>query len=154
MRVKISIAAAGAAVAALAVAASAAMTEPAASPADKKRPKLTIVKSGFGRVLANGRGRALYVFTSDDRKTSNCYGDCARAWPPYVVNSKPRAIDPARPGLVGTTRRSDGRLQATYDGRPVYYYVGDNAPGEVLCQAIEEFGGIWYVIRASGKVVR
>jgi predicted lipoprotein with Yx(FWY)xxD motif len=130
------------------------MAEPTASPAAKKRSKLTIVKSNFGQILANGRGRALYVFTSDSGKTSNCYDDCARAWPPYIIKSKPRAVGDAKPGLIGTTRRTDGRLQATYDGHPVYYYVGDNAPGEVLCQAVEEFGGFWYVIRANGKVVR
>jgi predicted lipoprotein with Yx(FWY)xxD motif len=56
--------------------------------------------------------------------------------------------------LVGTTRTDDGRLQATYRGHPLYYYVGDRAPGEVKCQAVFEFGGYWYVVRASGNAVR
>lgn len=128
--------------------------EPTATTAAKKRPKLAISDGDFGRHLANGRGRALYVFTSDSGRKSNCYDDCARAWPPYIVKARPRAVNGVRQALIGTTRRSDGRLQATYAGRPVYYYVGDSAPGEVLCQAVEEFGGFWYVIRASGKVVR
>jgi predicted lipoprotein with Yx(FWY)xxD motif len=57
-------------------------------------------------------------------------------------------------GKVGTTRRSDGRLQATYASHPLYFYEADNQPGEVLCQAVNEFGGYWYVLRASGKAVR
>jgi Secreted repeat of unknown function len=53
--------------------------------------------------------------------------------------------------LIGTTRRTDGRLQVTYGGHPVYFYEGDTRPGQVLCQAVYEFGGFWYVLRASGK---
>jgi predicted lipoprotein with Yx(FWY)xxD motif len=118
-----------------------------------KSPRLKVTNSDYGQILTNGRGRALYVFTLDHGSAS-CYGDCARAWPPYIVSSKPIAVGGAKRGKVGTTRRSDGRLQATYAGHPVYYYIGDNAPGEVLCQAVNEFGGFWYVIRSGGKVVR
>ena len=139
-----------AAIAATALSTVGAMTSSAAV----RGPKLTTVKSDYGKILANGRGRALYLFTADTGKTSACYDDCARAWPPYIVKAKPRAIDGAKPGLVGVTRRADGRLQATYGGHSVYYYVGDNAPGEVLCQAVDEFGGHWYVLRANGAVVR
>lgn len=60
----------------------------------------------------------------------------------------------AKPGLVGTTRRGDGQLQATYAGHPVYHYEGDHSPGEVNCQAAFEFGGYWYVLRSNGKAVR
>jgi predicted lipoprotein with Yx(FWY)xxD motif len=154
MRLKIMIAGALAAGVAISATAIADMADPVAAPAAKKRAKLKITDGDFGRILTNGKGRALYVFTSDSGKTSNCYDDCARAWPPYIVSSKPRAVGDARPGLVGTTRRADGRLQATYAGHAVYFYEHDNEPGEVLCQAVQEFGGFWYVIRASGKVVR
>jgi predicted lipoprotein with Yx(FWY)xxD motif len=56
--------------------------------------------------------------------------------------------------LVGTRGRSDGRLQVTYGGRPLYYYVGDRKPGQVLCQNVKEFGGLWLVVRADGQLVR
>jgi predicted lipoprotein with Yx(FWY)xxD motif len=127
---------------------------PPAETAKSKGPKLRVIDSDYGRILSNGRGRALYLFTADTGKTSNCSGDCAAAWPPYLVQAKPSAGPGAKPGKIGTTRRADGRLQATYAGHPVYYYVGDNEPGEVLCQAVNEFGGFWYVLRASGKAVR
>ena len=112
-----------------------------------------MVSSDYGRILADGHGRALYLFTADRGKRSNCYGDCATAWPPYLVKSKPAAVSGAKPGKVGTIRRSDGKLQATYAGHPVYYYVGDRSPGEVNCQAAVEFGGYWYVLRADGTAV-
>jgi predicted lipoprotein with Yx(FWY)xxD motif len=126
----------------------------AATTAKSKGPKLKVTDSDYGRILASGRGRALYLFTADKGKASNCSGECASAWPPYIVKAKPSAGPGAKPGKIGTTRRVDGRLQATYAGHPVYFYEGDNEPGEVLCQAVNEFGGYWYVLRASGKAVR
>jgi predicted lipoprotein with Yx(FWY)xxD motif len=117
-------------------------------------PKLKVIDSDYGRILADGRGRALYLFTSDHGKGSTCSGDCATAWPPYLVKSKPTAVAGTKPRLVGTTRRSDGKLQATYAGHPVYYYEGDHSPGDVNCQAAVEFGGYWYVLRSNGKAVR
>jgi predicted lipoprotein with Yx(FWY)xxD motif len=125
-----------------------------ATTASAKGPKLKITGSDYGRILASGRGRALYLFTADTGKASTCSGDCAMAWPPYIVKRKPVAGSGAKSGLIGTTRRSDGRLQATYAGHPVYFYEGDNEPGEVLCQAVNEFGGYWYVVRSNGKAVQ
>ena len=124
-----------------------------AAAASPRGPKIKVVGSDYGRILSNGRGRALYLFTADHGKGSNCSGDCATAWPPYIVKSLPVAGPGAEQGLIGMTRRSDGRLQATYAGHPVYFYVSDNEPGEVLCQAVSEFGGYWYVMRANGKAV-
>ena len=56
--------------------------------------------------------------------------------------------------LLGTIRRRDGRRQITYNGRPLYHYVGDKSPGQVLCQNVDEFGGTWLVVRPSGVLVR
>jgi predicted lipoprotein with Yx(FWY)xxD motif len=128
--------------------------EAQAAAAKKRGPKLKIADSDYGRILFNGRGRALYLFTSDSGRTSNCAGDCAVAWPPYIVKAKPVAGKGVKPGLIGTTRRAGGRLQVTYGGHPIYFYEGDTKPGQVLCQAVYEFGGFWYVLRANGKAVR
>jgi len=119
-----------------------------------KGPKLKLVESNYGTILANGGGRALYLFTADRGRASDCYGECATAWPPYIVKSKPVAGRGVKAGKIGITRRSDGRLQATYAGHPLYFYEHDNEPGEVLCQAVFEFDGFWYVVRSSGKPVR
>jgi predicted lipoprotein with Yx(FWY)xxD motif len=127
---------------------------PVATESAAKGPKIKLVDSDYGQILSSGRGRALYLFTADKGNGSNCSGECAAAWPPYIVKSKPVAGPGVKAGKIGTTRRSDGRLQATYAGHPVYYYISDNEPGEVLCQAVNEFGGYWYVIKASGQAVR
>ena len=110
--------------------------------------------SPYGKILFDGRGFALYAFTKDGKGRSTCSGACAKAWPPYIVKGRPRAARGVKASLLGTRKRSDGRLQATYAGRPLYYYVGDRNAGQVLCQNVKEFGGLWLVVRASGKLVR
>jgi len=115
---------------------------------------LTTHQSQYGQVVFDGRGFVLYAFTRDGRGPSRCTGDCAKAWPPYIVRAKPRAGTGIRASLLGTTRRVDGRLQATYGGRPLYYYVGDRKPRQILCQDVVEFGGRWLVVAPSGKLVR
>ncbi|HKP91905.1 MAG TPA: hypothetical protein VJT75_18200 [Thermoleophilaceae bacterium] len=128
---------------------------PAAAPKAKKRTgkRVTLHGSDYGKILADGRGRALYLFTRDDGK-SRCYGACADAWPPFLTKGAPRAGDRVKQGLLGTVKRSDGRKQVTYKGNPLYYYVGDDEPGEVLCQAVLEYGGYWYVVKRSGEPVK
>src|SRR5436189_650370 len=126
----------------------------AMSSQDVDRGTVSTHSSRFGRVLFDGRGFVLYAFTKDPRGGSACAGACATAWPPYVVGSKPKASTGAKAKLVGTTRRSDGRLQATYAGKPLYYYVGDRSPGQILCQNVSEFGGLWLVVRPTGALVR
>jgi predicted lipoprotein with Yx(FWY)xxD motif len=116
------------------------------------RSVLQVRSSTYGPVLFDGRGYVLYAFTYDQRNKSRCYGACAKAWPPYLVK-KPKAGAGARQSLLGTTRRSDGSVQATYGGRPLYYYVGDGK-GQILCQNVDEFGGLWLILRGSGKLVR
>ena len=111
-------------------------------------------RSTYGQVLFDGRGFALYAFTHDKHSKSTCDGACAKAWPPYLVDSAAKAGTGTRSSLLGTTRRSDGRLQVTYAGRPLYYYIGDRKPGQVLCQNVAEFGGTWLVVRPSGALVR
>jgi predicted lipoprotein with Yx(FWY)xxD motif len=105
-------------------------------------------------VLFDGRGFAVYAFTRD-RGRSACYGACARAWPPYLA---PKARLSAGPGvkrsLLGTVPRRGGGLQVTYAGRPLYYYIGDTRPRQILCQDVVEFGGRWLVVRPSGKLAR
>jgi predicted lipoprotein with Yx(FWY)xxD motif len=118
------------------------------------RSTLTAGQSSYGRILFDGRGFALYAFTRDPRGKSVCTGACAKAWPPYVVRTRPRAASGVKARLLGTTRRADGSLQVTYAGHPLYYYVGDRSKGQILCQNVTEFGGVWRVIRPSGTLVR
>lgn len=122
--------------------------------ATRSRPgkKLTVVDSDYGRVIADARGEALYLFGKEERKRSECYGACARAWPPALTSSRPRAGAGVAAGLLGTTKRRNGKLQATYRGHPLYYYV-DDSPGTILCQDVAEFGGLWLVVKPNGDPV-
>jgi predicted lipoprotein with Yx(FWY)xxD motif len=119
-----------------------------------KASGVLVSSSPFGQILFDHRIRALYIFTKDAKGPSRCYGACAAAWPPYLVASKPRALAGAKASLIGTVKRSDGKLQVTYAGRPVYFYRGDTQPHQVLCQNVYEFGGLWLVVRANGAPVR
>jgi len=117
-------------------------------------PKVVAHSSSYGRILFDGRGFVLYAFTHDRHGLSTCSGACAKAWPPYLVSRKPRAGLGTKASLVGTVRRANGHLQATYAGHPLYYYVGDRKPGQILCQGVSEFGGFWRVVRPGGAPVR
>jgi predicted lipoprotein with Yx(FWY)xxD motif len=127
---------------------------PAAISGESAAPTLTVKSSSYGRVLFDGRGYVLYAFTRDARGRSACYRACAKAWPPYIAK---RGLNPGAGisrALLGRTTRRDGRGQVTYAGRPLYFYVGDTKPGQILCQNVAEFGGTWRVVRPSGKLAR
>ena len=112
--------------------------------------RIKVVGSDYGRVIADGRGEALYLFDKEDAGRAECYGRCARAWPPVLTKGKPQGSGGVKQGLLGTTRRDNGGLQVTYAGQPLYYYV-DDSPGTILCQDVEEFGGTWLVVKPSGR---
>jgi predicted lipoprotein with Yx(FWY)xxD motif len=116
-------------------------------------PTLAAKSSRFGKVLFNSRGFVLYAFTKDHRRSA-CNRACAQKWPPYVVRHGVRAGAGVKASLLGTVRRADGSRQVTYAGRPLYFYVGDRQPGQILCQNASEFGGLWLIVRPSGKLVR
>jgi predicted lipoprotein with Yx(FWY)xxD motif len=111
-----------------------------------------VIRSPFGRVLADRRGQAVYLFAKERGRRSRCYGACARAWPPLLTRGRPRARSGARARLLGITRRRNGRFQVTYRGHPLYYYEADK-PGLILCQNVVEFGGRWLVVKPSGRPV-
>jgi predicted lipoprotein with Yx(FWY)xxD motif len=127
---------------------------PAAMSGESAAPTLSVKSSSFGRVLFDGRGYVLYAFTRDANGRSACYGACAKAWPVYYAKGILRAGTGVKRSLLGTAKRRDGRRQITYAGRPLYYYVGDTRPGQILCQNVAEFGGTWLIVRPSGRLVR
>jgi predicted lipoprotein with Yx(FWY)xxD motif len=115
--------------------------------------KIAASGSDYGRILFGPKDGAIYLFDRDHGPRSDCYGNCAAAWPPVLTEGEPRAGAGVRAGRLGTTERRDGTTQVTYAGHPLYYYR-DDPPGEVLCQDVEEFGGLWLVVGPSGEAVR
>jgi predicted lipoprotein with Yx(FWY)xxD motif len=131
-------------------AATAEPTAPTDRPARRRGIRVKAVGSAFGRIVADGRGQAFYLFDKEQSGRSECYGACAKAWPPVLAGGRPLAGKGIDPALLGTARRRSGRRQVTYAGQPMYYYVAD-APGRVLCPDVVEFGGTWLVLRPDGS---
>jgi predicted lipoprotein with Yx(FWY)xxD motif len=116
----------------------------------RKGTKVVLGASEFGRMLFDSKKQAIYIFERDEKKKSNCYGDCAVAWPPVFTKSSPQAGSGVKSSLLGTIKRRDGRRQVTYDGKPLYYYVNEG-PGEVKCHNVNLNGGFWWVVGADGE---
>lgn len=104
----------------------------------------------LGEFLVDAEGMTLYLFTNDTENTSNCYDDCATAWPPLLTEGEPMAEDGIDTSLLGTTERTDGTMQVTYGGWPLYYWVKDEAPGDTTGQDV---GEVWYVVSPTGEAV-
>jgi predicted lipoprotein with Yx(FWY)xxD motif len=122
----------------------------------RKRRRTTTLKlrnTSFGRILVDGKGRALYLFTREPSTKSRCYGQCAVAWPPFFARGKLRAGSGLDAGKLRSSRRRDGRRIVTYNGHPLYYYVSDRKPGQVTCHNVVEFGGTWLVVNPDGNAV-
>ena len=115
--------------------------------------KVAIGKTSLGRILVDGKGITLYDFAKDKGTTSTCYGACAALWPPLVTKGKPVAGPGVRASLLGTTKRTDGKLEVTYGGHPLYYFVTDRNPGQTTGQGVNQFGAPWWVISAAGKEI-
>jgi predicted lipoprotein with Yx(FWY)xxD motif len=107
----------------------------------------------LGRILVDQRGITLYDFPPDKGKISVCYGACAALWPPLITRGKPIAGRGVRASLLGTTKRRDGKLQVTYRGHPLYFFVSDRRPGQTTGQGINQFGGPWWVLSPAGKEI-
>jgi predicted lipoprotein with Yx(FWY)xxD motif len=108
---------------------------------------------GVGKVLVDSQGRTLYIFRQDTSTTSTCLDACAAGWPPARVSGKPTVGAGLTKSMVGTTKRTDGQPQLTYNGHPLYRFIGDQKPGDVNGQGTNAFGGLWYVIAPSGDEV-
>jgi len=124
------------------------------SAAGTRAATLTAHSSRYGKILFDGRGRVLYLFARDRGGRTSCSGACAKAWPPFLTKGAPRTLAGVNAKLLGTTRRGDGTLQVTYAKHPLYYFKEDTKPGQIKCQNVSNFGGLWLVVAPSGKPVR
>ena len=107
----------------------------------------------LGKVLVNGHGQTLYLFEKDKHGKSACYAACANGWPPALTTGKPKAGSGGKASLLGTTKRKNGKLQVTYNGHPLYAYIGDSKAGQANGEGSKAFGAEWYVVNAKGKKV-
>ena len=101
---------------------------------------LVSVKSDIGKVVASGKnGMTLYTFRNDAKNKSNCYNDCATAWPPFTAATSAKAD-----GALGIIKRKDGSRQWALNGQPLYFWAGDSAKGDATGDGV---GGVWDAVR-------
>jgi predicted lipoprotein with Yx(FWY)xxD motif len=115
---------------------------------------LKLTSSADGRVLVDQRGQSVYLFEKDEDGESYCGGACAGVWPPLETSSAPSAGVGIDSGALGTIKRSDGDMQVTYHGHPLYYYAADaSTPGKFTGEDIDQFGASWYLVGSHGQPV-
>jgi predicted lipoprotein with Yx(FWY)xxD motif len=107
----------------------------------------------LGEILVDSQGRTLYLFQKDSGTKSACFGDCASDWPPLRASGKPTVGSGASSTRVGTTKRSDGKPQVTYNGHPLYLYEGDQKRGDTNGQGLTLFGASWFALSPAGDKV-
>ncbi len=125
-------------------------TPVASSAASAAALGIEVAQTSAGPSLTDGGGRTLYEFTPDTAGTSTCTDTCAANWPPLSVpaGAAPSAGSGVQGDLFGTTLRSDGTTQVTYNGHPLYYFAGDSAAGDVNGQGLN---GKWFIANPDGS---
>lgn len=121
----------------------------ASSPPAADGTRIVVGDSEFGPMLFDDTGQAIYLFDVETTAEAQCYDDCAVAWPPVFTEGAPVAGAGVDRSLLGTTERSDGRLQVTYNDHPLYFYAHEGKH-EVLCHDVFLNGGNWYVVQPGG----
>jgi predicted lipoprotein with Yx(FWY)xxD motif len=114
---------------------------------------VSLRKTVLGTILVNAKGHTLYLFTRDRSGRSVCGGSCAKYWPPVIVAAKPTGGAGVKAALLGTTLRSDGRRQLTYNHHPLYGFAVDKQAGQTSGQGSTAFGGRWWAVSSKGSPV-
>ena len=114
---------------------------------------ITTQAGSAGAFLTNASGRTVYLWAKDGMNMSDCSGACAAAWPPVPATGTLTATGSAKASDLGTITRSDGTKQVTYDGHPLYYFVGDSGPDQTGGQDSDSFGAKWWLVAPSGAEI-
>ena len=115
---------------------------------------LSVRVSEYGTIISGPGGAVVYMFAPDRGGKSACYGTCAREWHPFLAKGRPRAGSGIKANLLGTTTRTDGTIQVTYNGHPLYFDTmsGESHTGsEIGCQHLNINGGIWLIMKPNGQ---
>ncbi|MGA5821272.1 hypothetical protein ACPC54_25795 [Kitasatospora sp. NPDC094028] len=107
----------------------------------------------LGMILTDSQGRTLYLFEKDTPTMSSCDGACASAWPPLTTTGAPQAGSGVDAAQLGTVTRADHSIEVTYHGHPLYYFSGDQKPGDTNGEGSTAFGAGWYVLAPSGSKI-
>jgi predicted lipoprotein with Yx(FWY)xxD motif len=121
--------------------------------ATRSSATVSLHKTTLGMILVAANGRTLYLFGKDRNDRSACSANCAQFWPPLLSRSKPTAGPGVKAALLGTTRRSNGSLQVTYNKHPLYTYTLDKQAGQTKGEGVSAFGAKWYALSAKGTAI-
>ena len=127
-------------------------TAPPKAP-DGQAATIGVASTSLGNVLVDSQGRTIYLFKKDAGTKSTCSGACAAAWPPVRTSGKPTVGSGLTASNVGTTPRSDGQPQVTYNGHPLYLFQNDQKAGDTNGQGVNAFGAAWYVMSPAGNAI-
>jgi predicted lipoprotein with Yx(FWY)xxD motif len=123
---------------------------PSPSPAAAGTKVAVANNSKLGQILVDEKGMTLYLFVKDTGTSSTCYDQCAQFWPPLLTTGTPQAGTGVNQSMLGTTTRTDGKVEVTYAGHPLYYFLKDKAPGDITGQGVNGFGDLWWVLTPAG----
>lgn len=132
---------------------STASSSPSPSPAATGTMIAIATNAKLGQILVDGKGMTVYLFVADTGSASTCYTSCASVWPPVLTTGAPQAGIGADASLLGTTTRTDGKIEVTYAGHPLYYFVKDKQPGDTTGQGVNGFGAPWWVMSPAGAAI-
>jgi predicted lipoprotein with Yx(FWY)xxD motif len=124
---------------------------PSPEPSVTAEATVAVQESDLGQIVVDAEGRTLYVFLVDEGSESACYDECEDNWPPLTVDGEPVAGEGIDGSLLGTSARTDGSMQVTLDGHPLYLFGGDQAAGDVNGQGVSD---VWFVVSPSGRVIK
>jgi predicted lipoprotein with Yx(FWY)xxD motif len=114
---------------------------------------VSLRQTNLGQILVSAKGRTLYLFMKDMNGKSACSGSCAMYWPPLMKTGKLTVGPGVKRALIGATKRTDGRLQVTYNKHPLYTFALDRSAGQTKGQGSSNFGAKWYAVSAKGRAV-
>ena len=123
------------------------------SPASAKGASVGTAAGSGGTYLTGASGRAVYLWEADSGGRSSCSGACATTWPPLTTSGTPIAGHGVKAGELGTTTRSDGTKQVTYQGHPLYYFAADTSAGTTRGQGSDSFGAKWWLVAPAGTAI-
>jgi len=132
---------------------SSATTPTASASVSQAGATLGTTRTTLGTFLVGPGGKSLYLFEADTTSKSTCSTACAQTWPPLITTGAPIAGRGVRQSLLSTTQRSDGTMQVTYDGHPLYLYAGDTMAGDTAGEGLNSFGAGWDVVSPTGKKI-
>jgi predicted lipoprotein with Yx(FWY)xxD motif len=124
------------------------------APSSQSAPAtISVASTSLGQILVGANGKTLSLCEADTSTQSTGSGACAQSWPPLTTTGSPKAAAGATPSLLGTTARSDGTTQVTYNGHPLYYFVSDTKAGDTNGEGSTAFGAGWDVLSPSGAKI-